>query len=250
MRKTVRFTLLFLIINMIFLNFTEFAWSKEIPRKKIVYLTFDDGPSFSNTDAILDVLCRNNIKATFCVVGENVILNKRTTNRLNKLGMGIIPHCNCHEYSVIYSSLNDYINDLHECEKNINNTIGENRTYRMVRMPGGSANTVCNHNIMMRIKEAIKNMNMYYIDWNLDCGDTHMNKVDKSIIEQNVMNYAGMRQIEVVLMHDLENKRTTTESLQSIIEKYKELGYEFKTLDNMEEWEIEYLIKNKVINRN
>lgn len=250
MRKAVRALIFFLIVDVIFINCTEFAWSKEIPQKKIVYLTFDDGPSFSNTDAILDVLCRNNIKATFCVVGENVIANKGTTNRLNRLGMGIIPHCNCHEYNVIYSSLDDYMMDLQECEKNINKTLGENKKYKMVRIPGGSTNAVCEQNILKRIKDAIKRNNMYYIDWNLDCGDTQAIKVDKSIIEKNILNYAGRRQIEVVLMHDLENKTTTTESLQSIIDRYKELGYEFKIIDDMENWEIEYLINNKVINRN
>ena len=34
-------------------------------------------------------------------------------------------------------------------------------------------------------------------------------------------------------MHDLENKKTTAQALQDIINDYKELGYEFKTIEEM-----------------
>lgn len=249
MRKAMRIIFIFLMVDVILVNYTEQAWSSKISEKKIVYLTFDDGPSFNNTDSVLDVLCRNNIRATFCVVGENVIANKGTTNRMKELGMGIIPHCNCHEYDTLYSSLESYMDDLKKCQENINKTIGEQRTYKMVRIPGGSTNTVCSYNILEEIKNEIKNNNMYYIDWNLDCGDTCACLVNRYAIESNIVNNAGKRQIEVVLMHDLENKTTTTEALQNIINKYKELGYEFKIIDEMEEWEINYLIHCNVINR-
>lgn len=249
MRRTIKLIVLFLVFNVILVNCPKNVQAGESYKKKIVYLTFDDGPSFSNTDHILDVLCKNNIKATFCVVGSNVVANKGTTRRLNKMGMGIIPHCNCHEYDTLYLSLESYMNDLKECKNNINRIIGENREYKMVRMPGGSANKVCADSIREKIKSAIKNNNMYYIDWNLDCGDTNANIVNKSIIENNILDSAGKMQIEVVLMHDLENKTTTAEALQNIINKYKELGYQFKIIDDMEQWEINYLINCNVINR-
>lgn len=249
MKKAIKLIVLFLIFDVILVSFPKQVQAGEVKKQKIVYLTFDDGPSFSNTDSILDVLCRNKVKATFCVVGENVILNKGTTNRLNDLGMGIIPHCNCHEYKTLYYSLESYMEDLKKCEENINRTIGEKRNYKMVRLPGGSANTVCERYIMDKIKNKIKNDNMYYIDWNLDCGDAMAAIVNRSTIENNILANAGKKQIEVVLMHDLENKKTTTEALQNIINKYKDLGYQFKTIDNMEQWEIDYLINNKVINR-
>lgn len=59
----------------------------------------------------------------------------------------------------------------------------------------------------------------------------------------------GKNVVEVVLMHDLENKKTTTEALQDIIDDYKKLGYEFKTIEAMEQWEYDYLRSRKVINR-
>lgn len=39
---------------------------------KIVYLTFDDGPTYLITDEILDVLQQYNVKATFFIVGKEI----------------------------------------------------------------------------------------------------------------------------------------------------------------------------------
>ena len=43
--------------------YSEDGNKKDTP-KKVVYLTFDDGPSTTNTPGILDVLDRYNVKAT------------------------------------------------------------------------------------------------------------------------------------------------------------------------------------------
>ena len=50
-------------------------------------------------------------------------------------------------------------------------------------------------------------------------------------------------------MHDLDNKNTTTEALETIINEYKVMGYKFKTLSEMEPWEKQYLENIRVINR-
>ena len=76
-----------------------------------------------------------------------------------------------------------------------------------------------------------------------------MSCVACNTIKENVEEMCGKNIVEVVLMHDLENKKTTTEALQGIIDDYKKLGYEFKTIESMEPWEFDYLINRKVINR-
>jgi len=47
------------------------VWRKD-PSKKVIYLTFDDGPVPEVTPLVLDLLDEHNIKATFFCVGENV----------------------------------------------------------------------------------------------------------------------------------------------------------------------------------
>ena len=41
-------------------------------KKKVVYLTFDDGPKNEATPFVLDTLDRFGVKATFFMVGDNV----------------------------------------------------------------------------------------------------------------------------------------------------------------------------------
>ena len=217
--------------------------------KKVVYLTFDDGPSLSNTDSILNILNEKNVKATFCIVGNNAVRNKGTMKRIKESGMGILPHCNNHDYRKIYSSKENYIDDLNKCMETINNVIEENRTYSMVRMPGGSTNSVCDKEILENIKSYLRENNINYLDWSIDCGDTSKAVVSCSAIKDTVESMCGRNKVEVVLMHDLENKKTTTEALRDIIDTYKKLGYEFKTVESMEPWEFEYLIEKRVINR-
>ena len=48
------------------------VWRKKKPNKKVVYLTFDDGPSPITTPKLLDVLDEYGVKAVFFCVGENV----------------------------------------------------------------------------------------------------------------------------------------------------------------------------------
>lgn len=45
---------------------------KEVPDRKVAYITFDDGPIPEVTPWVLDVLDKFDIKATFFMVGENV----------------------------------------------------------------------------------------------------------------------------------------------------------------------------------
>ncbi|APF24201.1 MULTISPECIES: polysaccharide deacetylase family protein [Clostridium] len=249
MKQYIKNILIAIIISLISVNYIGMKIKPEAAERKVVYLTFDDGPSFSNTDSILDLLCKNNVKATFCVVGNNAVRNKGTMRRINSSGMGILPHCNNHDYTEIYSSTENYVNDLNKCMKTINGIINEERTYNMVRMPGGSTNTVCTRDVLSNIKSYLKSRDINYIDWTIDCGDTRRSCVACNTIKENVEEMCGKNIVEVVLMHDLENKKTTTEALQGIIDDYKRLGYEFKTIESMEPWEFDYLINRKVINR-
>ncbi len=45
---------------------------KIVTDQKVVALTFDDGPSETRTPALLDILSKYNVKATFFMLGENI----------------------------------------------------------------------------------------------------------------------------------------------------------------------------------
>ena len=212
--KMFRNTILNLVIIFIMIfNFTSINTMALNSQNKTVYLTFDDGPSNGNTNKILDILEKNNIKATFFVVGNRISANKSIIKRAKNLNMAIYPHCN-----------------------------------RFVRLPGGATNTVCKKEVLNNIKNEIKSQNIMYIDWNVDSGDAVARNVSSNIIKNNMRNYSGIYNVEVVLMHDSGDKESTVDTLQSIINNYKNKNYKFKTLNNISKEEINYLKKIRVIN--
>ena len=79
---------------------------------KTMYLTFDDGPYMENTERVLEVLKKRNIKATFFLVGENVERNPEMAKRIAQEGHTIGIHCYSHDYKAIYESVDSYVEDF------------------------------------------------------------------------------------------------------------------------------------------
>ena len=81
-----------------------------------VYLTFDDGPS-SNTTAILDILKKHNIKATFFVIGKEDDESKARYRQIVNAGHTLAMHSYSHKYSVLYDSLDSFESDFSKIQK-------------------------------------------------------------------------------------------------------------------------------------
>ncbi|NLF43119.1 MAG: polysaccharide deacetylase family protein, partial [Bacteroidales bacterium] len=63
---------------------------------KVVYLTFDDGPTKEVTPLILDILALHKIKATFFVLGKNVLQNPEIFQRILDEGHAVGNHTFSH----------------------------------------------------------------------------------------------------------------------------------------------------------
>lgn len=253
LKKIILLCIIFNFINLFFYDMVQAIEDgiRENPfelKEKVAVLTFDDGPSSISTSNILNILESNKVKASFFVVGKNILINKQVIDRMNSLNMDIYPHTNSHEYKYIYNKEENYFNDLNECIKYINN-INKNKDIDFVRLPGGSDNKVASSNVLSRIKELLKDKPMYYIDWNVDSTDAMNNYRRKKDIINNIKTYGGKYKIEVILMHDTNVKKNTVDSLQEIINFYREKGYTFKSLSDLDDFELSYLIRNKVIYR-
>ena len=77
-----------------------------------VYLTFDDGPS-ENTEDVLKILKKNDIKATFFVIGrtdkKSLLMYKKIVNDGHTIAM----HSYTHNYGLIYASLKNFKKDYY-----------------------------------------------------------------------------------------------------------------------------------------
>lgn len=195
---------------------------------KVVYLTFDDGPS-ENTAKILDILDRYNAKATFFITGYNQNLDGLVAEAASR-GHSIGLHTYSHDYANVYASDEAYFADLNRIGDLAESILGYRPT--LIRFPGGSSNTIsANYSpgIMSRLTQKVLDQGYQYFDWNVSSNDAAGNTVDTKTIIDSSCN-ADMEQI-VLLFHDSGPKTTTVEALPAIIEHYQERGYQFAGLN-------------------
>ncbi|MGB9804776.1 polysaccharide deacetylase family protein, partial [Desulfofundulus sp.] len=119
------------------------ATPSSIPRaeavtNKRVYLTFDDGPNNIFTPRILDILKQEGARATFMVVGTNVVKNPEVVHRIVDEGNGLANHTFSHNYKKIYRSPEAFIADLNRCSDAVQAITG--RPVKVFRAPGGPEN--------------------------------------------------------------------------------------------------------------
>ncbi|RFU65392.1 polysaccharide deacetylase family protein [Peribacillus glennii] len=202
-------------------------------QQRIAYLTFDDGPS-TNTKAILDILDRYEIKATFFVMGHEEPYAMKGYKEIKNRGHVIALHCFSHDYSVIYRSKEGYFKDLNRLEVFLKKNFGI--TSNVVRFPGGSKNittrqAATKHVVPDIINELTKRGYIYY-DWTIDSRDGDSPYVSKQAIIQNVLKEAAHQQQAVILLHDINSMKNTVRALPDIIEGLKSQGFIFDIIDD------------------
>lgn len=190
---------------------------------KVIYLTFDDGPG-AHTARLLDILKKYNVKATFFVTGYDDRYNELLTREHNE-GHTVGLHSYTHNYGIIYSSVNAYMEDLLKIQSKVEKYTGVQSW--IVRFPGGSSNTVSRKyksGIMSELTKKVENVGFRYFDWTILSGDAGNTK-DSDKIVQNVIEGIKENKVNVVLMHDI--KPYTVDSVERIIEYGLSNGYTF-----------------------
>ena len=195
------------------------------PSEKTIYLTFDDGPSYL-TNQILDILAEKQVPATFFVIGPNIDKYQDVVKRAYIDGHTIGIHSDTHVYSYIYSSLDNYLNDLNLIRHKVHNITKDYS--RIVRLPGGASNTISKKyktGIVSEITNWLHKHDYYYFDWNIDSQDAS-GRASKELIYNSVINNLKLGD-NIILMHDSSTKQTTVEALPLIIDYAKANGYTF-----------------------
>ena len=195
------------------------------PGGKVIYLTFDDGPS-KHTQTLLDVLAKYNVKATFFVVNTGYQMNK-TLNAIVDGGHSIGIHSVSHDYDEIYASEDAFFKDLYGMQKIIKDHTGVTTT--LMRFPGGSSNAVSKFNpgIMTRLTQAVTDQGFQYFDWNVSSGDAGGTKDTDQIVKNVTQGIAGKKSA-VVLQHDLYSYSVA--AVEEIIQWGLANGYTFEAL--------------------
>ena len=200
--------------------------------KKVIYLTFDDGPSGTVTPKILKILEKYHVPATFFVIGydgdpEKIKLMKRAL----KDGCTIGIHGSSHDYSKIYSSVPAFIKNITSLDKALKRDLDYDAF--VIRFPGGSSNTVSKEyskGIMSKLVKKVQEKGYLYDDWNVDSTDASGNNIPVDTIVQSIKNSCSKDTYNVILMHDTDAKGTTAKALPRIIKWGKKKGYKFKAI--------------------
>jgi peptidoglycan/xylan/chitin deacetylase (PgdA/CDA1 family) len=88
-----------------------FVWNIPSKKNKVVYLTFDDGPTSDTTEWILKTLEEYNAKATFFCVGNNVENNPELFKMIGDRGHSVGNHTHTHR-DLLKTRLKNYLEDI------------------------------------------------------------------------------------------------------------------------------------------
>lgn len=184
--------------------------------EKVAYITFDDGPS-KYTSKILDILDENNVKGTFFMLNDNMIVFKDKVARMEKEGHGIGFHGVSHELKELYKTENSAIEEFKTCNRTFYKITG--KTSRLVRIPYGSK-----PNMMESIYKKFIDEDFLLWDWTVDTEDW---KSTEDQIVSNILYYAREKDRIVILLH--ENQKTV-DCLPDIIKILRERGYSIEPI--------------------
>ncbi len=187
-----------------------------------VYLTFDDGPS-PYTEELLEILDRENVKATFFLSPNDSEEDERLIRLIREKGHTIGIHTYSHVYSRIYSNVSSYLEDFDAAFNRIYEITGEK--CRFFRFPAGSVNSY-NRGIRQELISEMTRRGFVYYDWNVDGRDAV--GADSAQIKQNVLSQCEGKKRGVILLHD--GVERTVGVLEEIIKGLKDEGFTFRKI--------------------
>ncbi len=181
--------------------------------RKMVAITFDDGPHASNTEKILELLSKYNAHATFFMLGENANrypdIVKKVYDGDNEIGVHTWSH-----KQLTKLSEQEIANEINTTADVIEKITGKRP--RLVRPPYGSINNT--------VKSAVDNP---FILWDIDSLDWQSRNPDK--IVPLVVN--DVQDGDIILLHDIHS--TTVPAVERILEYLVNNDYQIITVSQM-----------------
>lgn len=177
-------------------------------QEKIASVSFDAAWGNEDTQQLIDILGKYNVKATFFVVGEWVDKYPESVKALADAGHEIMNHSDTHPH-MPQLSRNDMIKQLNSCNEKIEKITGKRPI--LFRAPYGDYD-----NTML---ETVQSIGMYTIQWDVDSLD--WKDYSAADIKQRVLT--RVKPGSIVLFHNAA--KNTPEALPAILESLISDGY-------------------------
>jgi peptidoglycan-N-acetylglucosamine deacetylase len=191
---------------------------------KQIALTYDDGPNDPHTLKLLDVLAKQNVRATFFMIGRYVQQRPDIARAVAQAGHVIGNHTFTHPL-LIFKPEAQTRAEFDDCRKALDDAIGKHSN--LFRPPfGGRRPATLRIARELGLQTIMWNVTGY--DWNAPPAET----IEKKVASQ-------MRGGNVILLHDGGHRAMGADRAQTVIatdnliRRYKDEGYEFVTVPKM-----------------
>ncbi len=185
--------------------------------KNAVALTFDDGPHFSNTSRILDILRAHKIKCTFFLNGvcieKNIDIARRIHDEGHEIGNHLYNHVNVRKLTY-----NKMFREISSCDKQIDRC-GQKNTY-LFRPPYGLYDLKILWYSLVYKKKIVM--------WSYDCNDCFI-KSENELLQ--AIDRFKISSGDIILLHD--DSKYIAPLLEGIISNVKRNGLHFLTTSNL-----------------
>ena len=197
------------------------AYYIEETEEKVLYLTFDCGFENGNTPAILDALKKHQAPATFFIVGNYLETSPELVKRMVKEGHTVGNHTYHHPNMSGMTTQEAFEKELKDLEMLYEEVVGaEMSSY--YRPPQG---IYSEQNLRMAKELGYQTIfwSLAYVDWDQNHQPTREQAFEKLL--------GRVHPGAVVLLHNTSD--TNGQILDELLGKWKEMGYEFATLDGL-----------------
>ncbi|MGV6846447.1 MAG: polysaccharide deacetylase family protein [Lutibacter sp.] len=196
-----------------------YHWNWQLSKKeKVIYLTFDDGPTPQITQWVLQQLKAYNAKATFFCIGKNVKkhpkLFEEIINQNHHIGNHTHDHLNGFHYPNEF-----YLNEVLKAEEVFKNS-SENFKGKLFRPPYGK--------LKLSQGRLLRKNGFKIVMWDVLSGDFDTKITNEKCFE-NVIK--GTNNGSIIVFHDsAKATKKVKYALPRILEYYDYLGYQFKAI--------------------
>lgn len=205
-------------------HFYGMAFSEIPTSRKVVALTFDDGPYPPYTDQILDILKEYQVPATFFVIGQNAAKHPDLVRRIVREGHQVGNH-SYHHIDLLKADRNVLAEEIDRTSQVIRDITGQSPNF--VRPPHGFRDPV--------VMEAMRERGLTVVEWSVMSRDW-TNPGVETIVNRTV---SKVRNGSVVLLHDGDgvaqdaSRAQSVEATRRIIQELQAQGYTFVTVDEI-----------------
>ena len=196
--------------------FPNILWSVKT-NQKIIYLTFDDGPTPVVTPFVLETLDKFEAKATFFCIGHHLLQEPEITHKITKEGHLLANHTQFHSKAGSISTV-DFLKEIQACDS----ALEPYRNSSLFRPPYGKLN----FSTYWKVRKFKKIVLWDVLTYDFDA------KLSKEVILKNAVK--NTKNGSIVVFHDSDK---AFENLKYVLSKYLEhfssLGFSFETLEKV-----------------